>query len=137
VGFPAVPRLNGNACQLLRVTCGDGLTVLLLSASTLIGVVSARAESCPTAKDDIATEPSNSAFDADLKRRNPAWGLRRYEEFAAAAAPLGFTGEALRPMPANNGRLNGGAPHYFRGVATLEGAGSAASHCSVSWVLKG
>jgi hypothetical protein len=42
-----------------------------------------------------------------------------------------------RPMPANNGRLNGRAPHYFRGVATLEGAGSAASHCSVSWVLKG
>ena len=56
MGFPAVPRLNGNACQLLRATCGDGLTVLLLSASTLIGVVSARAESCPTAKDDIATD---------------------------------------------------------------------------------
>jgi SAM-dependent methyltransferase len=56
----------------------------------------------PWLKDDIATEPSNCSFDADLKRRNPAWGLRRYEEFAAAAAPLGFTGEAVRPMPANN-----------------------------------
>jgi SAM-dependent methyltransferase len=56
----------------------------------------------PWLKDDIATEPSNLAFDADLKRRNPAWGLRRYEEFAAAAAALGFAGEAVRPMPANN-----------------------------------
>src|SRR6516162_2568592 len=47
---------QGIARQLLRVTCGDGLTILLLSASTLIGVVSAHAETCPTATDDIATD---------------------------------------------------------------------------------
>ena len=55
VSFPSVVG-QGIARQLLRVTCGDGLTILLLSASTLIGVVSAHAETCPTAKDDIATD---------------------------------------------------------------------------------
>ena len=56
----------------------------------------------PWLKDDIETAPSNWDFDADLKRRDPAWGLRRVEEFAAEAEPRGFTLHAVRPMPANN-----------------------------------
>jgi len=56
----------------------------------------------PWLKDDIEAAPSNLDFDADLKRRNPAWGLRRVEEFAEAAAPHGFALEDVRRMPANN-----------------------------------
>jgi len=56
----------------------------------------------PWLKDDIATVPSNLDFDADLKRRDPAWGLRRVEDFAAAAEPRGFSLQDHRPMPANN-----------------------------------
>lgn len=56
----------------------------------------------PWLKDDIETVPSNLDFDADLKRRDPAWGLRRVEDFAAAAEPRGFVLEDLRQMPANN-----------------------------------
>jgi len=56
----------------------------------------------PWLKDDIETVPSNLDFDADLKRRNPAWGLRRVEDFAAAAQPRGFALEDVRRMPANN-----------------------------------
>ena len=56
----------------------------------------------PWLKDDIGTVPSNLDFDADLKRRNPTWGLRRVEDFAAVAAPHGFTLEDFRRMPANN-----------------------------------
>jgi hypothetical protein len=56
----------------------------------------------PWIKDDVPAAPSNLAFDADLKRRDPAWGLRRVEDFAAAAEPRGFVLEAVRPMPANN-----------------------------------
>ena len=56
----------------------------------------------PWLKDDIETEPSNMAFDAELKYRNPDWGLRRVEEFAAAAERHGFALEATRRMPANN-----------------------------------
>ena len=56
----------------------------------------------PWLKDDIATVESNLAFDADLKRRDPEWGLRRVEDFAEAAAARGLTFEATRAMPANN-----------------------------------
>ena len=56
----------------------------------------------PWLKDDIPTAPSNLAFDADLKRRDPQWGLRRVEDFAAAAQQRGIELEQTRAMPANN-----------------------------------
>jgi len=56
----------------------------------------------PWLKDDIAAVPSNLDFDADLKRRDPDWGLRRVEDFALAAEPRGFNLEAVERMPANN-----------------------------------
>jgi hypothetical protein len=55
----------------------------------------------PWLKDDVATAPSNLAFDADLRGRDAAWGLRRVEEFAAAADP-DFELVETRAMPANN-----------------------------------
>lgn len=56
----------------------------------------------PWLTDDIETAPSNLDFDADLKRRDPEWGLRRVEEFAAAAADRGIELEQTVQMPANN-----------------------------------
>jgi hypothetical protein len=56
----------------------------------------------PWLKDDIATAESNLAFDVDLKRRDPDWGLRRVEDFAAAALEKGLSLEDTRSMPANN-----------------------------------
>jgi len=56
----------------------------------------------PWLKDDISTAPSNLAFDQDLKSRDPEWGLRRVEDFAAAAAERGLHLEETRAMPANN-----------------------------------
>jgi hypothetical protein len=48
------------------------------------------------------TAPSNLAFDMDLKRRDPQWGLRRVEQFEAAAGERGFELRETREMPANN-----------------------------------
>ena len=56
----------------------------------------------PWLKDDIETVPSNLAFDADLKARDPEWGLRRVEDFAAAASAKGLRFADFRRMPANN-----------------------------------
>jgi hypothetical protein len=56
----------------------------------------------PWLKGDVDTVASNLEFDADLKRRDPEWGLRRVEDFAAAAEERGLALEATRAMPANN-----------------------------------
>lgn len=56
----------------------------------------------PWFKEDLPTVPSNLAFDADLRERNPEWGIRRVEDFAAAAEERGFQLAETRTMPANN-----------------------------------
>lgn len=46
--------------------------------------------------------PSNVAFDASLRSRDPAWGIRSLEDVSRLAEERGFVREALHPMPANN-----------------------------------
>ncbi len=48
------------------------------------------------------TAASNLAFDADLRARNPQWGLREVEQFADEAARRGLELVERRAMPANN-----------------------------------
>lgn len=48
------------------------------------------------------TGAGNAAFDADLKRRNPAWGLRDLDTLRALASEAGLTFDRLIAMPANN-----------------------------------
>lgn len=45
---------------------------------------------------------SNAAFDADLRRRDPRWGVRDLDDVAAAAAVAGFGREDVAALPANN-----------------------------------
>jgi hypothetical protein len=56
----------------------------------------------PYRRAGVATAPSNEAFDASLKARDPAWGLRDVAEVSAAAARHGLAFERLVEMPANN-----------------------------------
>lgn len=56
----------------------------------------------PYKRDGRHTAPSNAAFDADLKARNPDWGVRDVGDVAAAAAAEGFGAPGIIPMPANN-----------------------------------
>ncbi len=48
------------------------------------------------------TGPGNAAFDADLRMRNPDWGLRDREAIEKLALAQGFTTEPPRIMPADN-----------------------------------
>lgn len=56
----------------------------------------------PWISEEIDTAPSNVAFDADLRSRDPEWGLRSVEDFAAEAKRRGFALAERCPMPANN-----------------------------------
>ena len=56
----------------------------------------------PYLEDGVETVPSNLAFDASLKQRNPVWGLRRSEAVGDLAARHGFARARRQEMPANN-----------------------------------
>lgn len=73
----------------------DGAARLLASGAPLILYG-------PWIERGIETAPSNLAFDADLRQRNPDWGLREVERFSGEAQARGFALAERRAMPANN-----------------------------------
>jgi SAM-dependent methyltransferase len=56
----------------------------------------------PYRRRDRAPVPSNEAFDADLRRRNPEWGVRDLEAVAETAARHGLRVRETVEMPVNN-----------------------------------
>lgn len=74
---------------------------LIAGAGRLLGAESPLILYGPWIRQGVETAPSNLAFDSNLKARDPEWGLRKVEDFAAAAA-RSFSLVELREMPANN-----------------------------------
>jgi len=70
----------------------------------------------PYLEDGVQTAPGNVAFDADLRARDSAWGLRQLAAVAAEARAAGLQLRDRVAMPANNLLL----------VWARAGAGSAA-----------
>jgi SAM-dependent methyltransferase len=56
----------------------------------------------PYKEDRRHTAPSNEAFDADLRARDPRWGVRDLVEVIALARRHRFTHQETVAMPANN-----------------------------------
>lgn len=56
----------------------------------------------PFREGGMHTAASNAAFDADLRARNPSWGVRDLEEITAFASLHGFEAPKKIAMPANN-----------------------------------
>ena len=56
----------------------------------------------PFIQPGVETAPSNLAFDADLRSRDPSWGVRDLAVLEREAADVGFSLRSVVPMPANN-----------------------------------
>jgi hypothetical protein len=56
----------------------------------------------PFRRPDRPLEPSNEAFDRDLRNRDATWGLRELDKVIACGSKYGLTFEACVDMPANN-----------------------------------
>ncbi|MEE2695923.1 MAG: DUF938 domain-containing protein, partial [Cyanobacteriota bacterium] len=56
----------------------------------------------PFLEASVPTSPSNEAFDASLRSRDPSWGLRSLEQVSALAASHGLQPSGRWAMPANN-----------------------------------
>ena len=56
----------------------------------------------PYQEDGRHTAPGNAAFDADLRARDPRWGVRDLGEVIALARRHGLAHEETVAMPANN-----------------------------------
>jgi len=56
----------------------------------------------PYRRHGVPTAPSNEAFDAQLRSRDPRWGLRQLEDVVQLAADHGFGLAETLDMPANN-----------------------------------
>ena len=69
-----------------RLLCAGGLLVLY----------------GPFMRDGLHTAPSNTTFDASLRARNVAWGVRDVMDVDGLARSHGFALDVMLAMPANN-----------------------------------
>jgi hypothetical protein len=56
----------------------------------------------PYLESGVTTSPGNLAFDADLRQRNPAWGLRLLDDVVHQALSVGLQLRERVALPANN-----------------------------------
>ena len=56
----------------------------------------------PYLEQDVPTAPSNLAFDADLRQRNPSWGIRQLADVEKEARLAGLHLRQRVSLPANN-----------------------------------
>ncbi|MEE8371750.1 MAG: DUF938 domain-containing protein [Sphingomonadales bacterium] len=96
---PVVAIFSANMAHIspLEVTIG-----LIAGAGRLLGPNGVLVIYGPFMIGGKHTSPSNQAFDQDLRRRNPDWGVRDVDDLNDLAAKHGFSKAEITEMPANN-----------------------------------
>lgn len=88
--------------NLLHISPSECTSALMQGAGRCLADDGLLAIYGPFLEHDVATTPSNLAFDADLKARNPLWGLRQREWVEQQARSAGLTLHSRHGLPANN-----------------------------------
>jgi len=89
-------------CNMIHIAPWEACIGLLEGAGAKLKPGGALMLYGPFRRDGIETAPSNEAFDASLRARDPSWGLRLLEEVAQAARVQRLELERIIEMPANN-----------------------------------
>ena len=97
------PRADAVLCiNMAHISPWAATLGLLAGAARLLGPGQPLILYGPFIEDDVPTAPSNMDFDASLRARDPAWGLRNTRAVSAAAAEQGLELTRRAAMPANN-----------------------------------
>jgi len=114
----ALGRFDAVYCaNMLHISAWPTCAALMRGASQHLAAGGVLLLYGPYAVDGEPLAPGNRAFDADLRARNPAWGLRALSAVAAAAETAGLALERRWRMPADNLML------AFRKPMEIEGVG--------------
>ncbi len=111
----AMQRLDAMLCvNMLHVSPWAACDALMQGAARHLAPQGRLLTYGPYRVSGLATAASNLAFDADLRARNPAWGLRQLDAVEQVARRAGLLLLETIDMPANNlmllfGRAPGGA----------------------------
>ncbi len=95
--FDAVVSLN-----MIHIAPWEAALGLVAGASRLLKPKGLLFFYGPFKRDGEHTAPSNEAFDASLKSRDPSWGVRDVADVAREAQRKGFALMEIEEMPANN-----------------------------------
>ena len=88
--------------NLLHIAPWSSCPALLQGAAACLGAGGRVLLYGPYRVDGVTTTPGNEAFDADLKARNAAWGLRTLSAVEGEARAAGLVMEEVLALPANN-----------------------------------
>jgi SAM-dependent methyltransferase len=98
--FAAILSLN-----MIHISPWDSALGLIAGAARLLRPDGVLYLYGPFMRSGAHTAPSNGAFDADLRRRDPRWGLRDIDDLVREASPQGLELREIVAMPANNHSL--------------------------------
>jgi hypothetical protein len=102
----AAPALDAVAamlcCNMIHIAPWSACAALLAHAERLLAPKAPLVLYGPFKRGGTHTAPSNAAFDADLRRRNPEWGVRDLDEVVALARRHSLELAEVVAMPANN-----------------------------------
>jgi hypothetical protein len=101
--LPALGRVAAVLCiNMIHIAPWSACEALLKHASALLEPGAPLVLYGPFMRDGVHTAPSNAAFDASLRARNPAWGVRDLTDVDGLARLCGFDLQVTIAMPANN-----------------------------------
>ena len=102
-GVPLAERLSAIVCiNVIHISPWDVTLGLFRGAGQYLNDEGRLVLYGPFKRDGVHTAPSNAAFDAHLRRQDPAWGVRDMADLAARASDHGLNLDDVVSVPANN-----------------------------------